>query len=349
MNKIIRTALCLLCALTLLLPLCLGCAKQPKKFTDQSFEWFDSYHTLTAYAETQEEFDRYASLCRSVLQEYHGLLDIYHAYDGTVNLKSINESGGAVLSVSSALLEFLCFSREIYALTDGYTNIAMGGVIDLWHQAAEQASNGETPALPDAQALSEALRHTDLSALQISEEAGTVALSDPVTSLNAGAVGKGYAAQKAAEALYAAGCTSFLLDVGGNVLAYGEKPDGELWRVGIRTPEGHAGYPSAVTLSDASLVTSGSYERYFEVNGVRYHHILHPQTGYPTQDFVSVSVLCRDSALADALSTALFSMTLGDGMALLDTLDGVEAVWLLSDGQTICSQGFEALAKGGAS
>lgn len=345
MKKTVYTALLFLLIAALLLPLWAGCAAKPKKYTDQSFEWFDSYYILTVYAESEEEFNRYATLCRSLLSEYHQLLDVYHSYDGTVNLKSINDATGTPIAVSPELFEFLRFSREMYTLTNGYTNIAMGGVIALWHQASKQA----TPTVPDQTLIAEALNHTDINALVLSEDAFTVTLSDPLMSLNAGALGKGYASQKIAEALRHAGCTSFLLDLGGNVVAYGQKPYKKPWTAGIRTPDGHVGYEKSIDLNGTALVTSGSYERYFEADGVRYHHILHPESGLPPQTFVSVSVLCESAAIADALSTALFSMTLQDGMALVDSLANTEAIWFQSDGQTVCSHGFETYGNGGKS
>ena len=225
----------------------------------------------------------------------------------------------------------------------------MGRVIDLWHQASEQAANGLDPTVPDQTTIAEAMKHTDINTLVLAEDSLTVTLTDPMTLLNAGALGKGYAAQKVSEALLQEGCSSFLLDLGGNVVAYGQKPGNEPWLAAIRTPEDHAGYDKSIRLNGTTLVTSGSYERYFVVDGIRYHHILHPETGFPHQEYVSVSVLCDDSAVADALSTALFSMPLGDGMALVDSLSSTEAVWLLSDGQTVCSQGLEAYGNGGVS
>ena len=117
--------------------------------------------------------------------------------------------------------------------------------------------------------------------------------------------------------------------------------------VGIRTPDGHEGYNNSVRLSNQSLVTSGSYERSLTVDGVSYHHIIHPNTGYPVTTHLSVSVLCDNSARADALSTALFSMTLEDGVELVNSLPDTEAVWLEADGSTVCSDGFETYTVGG--
>lgn len=326
-----------------LLVFCLGGCRQTTKYTDQAFGWFDSYYTLTVYTEDQAEFDTYAAICRSVLSSYHQLLDVYRSYDGVVNLKDINDRAGTSVAVSEDLFAFLCSAKEYASLTNGYTNIAMGRVIALWEEARKAAADrpDDETVLPSASALAEALTHTDIACLCLNEEERTVTVTDPLLLLHAGAVGKGYAAQRAAEALLAAGCTDFLLDLGGNLAAYGQKPNAEPWLAAVRTPEGHRGYDGTVSLRGEALSTSGSYERYFTVNGTRYHHILHPQTGYPTATFVSVTVRCPNAAAADALSTALFSLSLSEGQALITSLADTEALWMTSDGETVLSAGWE--------
>lgn len=341
MNRHCRrpTALCL--AVLLLLSAFWGCQAKQTKYTDQSFEWFDSFYSLTVYTESESEFETYSALCRSVLSEYHRLLDIYHSYDGVVNLKTLNESGGAPLEVSEKLFSFLSFAKEADALTEGYTNVAMGGVIDLWHEAQLAAAQDPNKAyVPADEVIAEALAHTDLGTVHLDADCRKVTLTDPQVSLNAGAVGKGYAAQKAAEALSEAGCENFLLNLGGNLVAYGQKPHRQAWQASIRKPDDHEGYEKAIPLDRQALVSSGSYERYFTVDGVHYHHILNPDTGKPENRYVSVSVLAGDSAMADALSTALFSMTPDEGLRLIESLADTEAVWLLADGGVLTSSGL---------
>ena len=142
---------------------------------------------------------------------------------------------------------------------------------------------------------------------------------------------------------------TILLNLGGNTIAYGEKPDGSPWLVGIESPAEGIEYSSSLALTDAALVTSGSYQRYFTVDGVRYHHIIDSESGSPAQGFLSVSVICPDSALADALSTALFCMTEEEGRALIASLPNVEVLWILTDGSMRTSDGWSAhVWKGGA-
>ena len=332
--------------LACLLPTLTGCANRTKKYASEGFEYFDTFYLLTVYTNDEKTFRQYADLCRDTIKEYHQLLDIYHTYDGINNLKTVNDRAGETVTVEPRLYDFLTYAKEIYDKTQGYTNILMGSVTSLWHEKRAEANMGKEPSLPSSEAITEALAHTDIHTLLLSVDGSSVTLTDPESSLDAGALGKGYTAQKIAESLLAAGCENFLLNMGGNTVAYGTKPKGDAWLVGIQTPNGHEGYAPSVRLTDASLVTSGSYERNLTVDGKQYHHIVHPETGYPMDTYVGVSVLCRDSSLADALSTALFSMTPEDGMALIESLPEAEALWLCTDGSTFCSNGWKSHTEG---
>ena len=152
--------------------------------------------------------------------------------------------------------------------------------------------------------------------------------------LDVGAVAKGWAVQKVSESAP----EGMLLSAGGNVCATGPKPDGSPWIVGIQDPEGD-GYICMAELSKGCLVTSGDYQRYFEVDGKKYHHIIDPDTAMPGEYWRSVTVYCTDSGLADALSTALFLLPLDQGQALLNNL-GAEALWLNDRGEIFHSPGF---------
>lgn len=327
-------------AFVLLGTLCLlsisSCAHSPKTYTQTWYDCFDTFSTLTACTDSQEQFDAYAEICRTLLRDYHCLLDIYHTYDGVNNLKSVNDSAGSAIDIDVRLGDFLAFGKQMYSLTDGHTNIALGRVTTLW-QAARTA---DSPVLPNHDRLLDAMKHTDIECLTLAENRTRVCLSDPDMQLDAGAIGKGYAAQKIAEALLAGGCSSFLLNLGGNVLAYGTKPNGTPWSVGIEVPESSSYSGSTVALQNAALVTSGSYQRYITVDGIRYHHIINPNSGYPDSTYFSVSVQCADSAMADALSTALFCMSTEDGNKLLASLEGVEAFWILADGSVVQTDGW---------
>lgn len=157
----------------------------------------------------------------------------------------------------------------------------MGSVLSIWHEYREAGLKDPSRAqIPDMQKLQQAAQHTDLEQVQIDPQASTVYLPDQEMSLDVGAIAKGYATKRLAETLEEAGVTSALLSLGGNVETIGTKADGKPWRVGVQNPDTSAAqsYLKVVNLNDSCLVTSGTYQRYYEVDGVRYHHIINPDT-----------------------------------------------------------------------
>ena len=160
-------------------------------------------------------------------------------------------------------------------------------------------------------------------------------------SLDVGALGKGYATERAAEMLISRGVTSYVLNVGGNIRAIGEKVSGQGWVTGITNPDktSDEAFVCKVVIKNVSLVTSGDYERYYTVNGTRYHHIIDPETNMPSEYFSSVSVFTLDSGLADALSTALFCMSYEEGKALVASIGGVDVIWVTKNGDMLYTEG----------
>ena len=160
-------------------------------------------------------------------------------------------------------------------------------------------------------------------------------------SLDVGAIGKGYAVERTAEKLAEAGAEGYVLDVGGNLRIIGTKPSGDGFKMGIKDPfDKDGGYSKILVIADTSGVTSGGYERYFTVDGKKYHHIIDKDTLSPADKFASVTVITPDSGLADALSTALFCMDEAVGLSLVESLGQVEAVWVRNDGSVVCSSGI---------
>jgi len=175
----------------------------------------------------------------------------------------------------------------------------------------------------------------------IDRAAGTLYLTDADTQLDVGAIAKGYAGQQAVAAMREAGVTSMLLSLGGNVCSIGTRADGTGWKVGIQDPYSSATL-SVVQVAGQSVVTSGTYERFYTVDGKNYHHIIDPSTLMPSVLYDSVTVISSDSGLADALTTGLFCMPVDEGMALIERLPDTEAFWVLSDGTQRMSSGFAA-------
>lgn len=336
------------CAAVVLCALLCGCAAAPageeggqKRYEASFLTLFDTVTTMVGYADSQETFTAQAQQIYDELLEYHQLYDIYNDYDGMNNLKTVNDNAGiAPVEVDARILDMLEFSKELYEETGGRVNVAMGGVLSLWHDAREAGIEDPANAyLPDQDALEEAARHADWSNVVIDEEAGTVYLADPDMSLDVGAIAKGYAVERVCETAPA----GMLISVGGNVRATGPKPDGSPWVVGIENPDG-GDFLHTLYVEDSSVVTSGDYQRYYLVDGQRYHHIIDPDTLYPATRWRSVSILCADSGIADSLSTALFTLSQEDGQKLLDAFDA-EALWMTQDGELLYSPGFQAMVR----
>jgi thiamine biosynthesis lipoprotein len=211
-------------------------------------------------------------------------------------------------------------------------------------QGIDDPDNAYLPSMEELQA---AAKHTSIEDVVIDEAASTVYLKDPAMSLDVGAVGKGYAVEQVCRLAEQQGFTSGLVSIGGNVRAIGSKGKNQPWDVGIQNPDKESAntYLNVVNLSGMSLVSSGGYERYYTVNGKDYNHIIDPQTLYPAEYFRDVTILCQDSGLADALSTAIFTMPFDEGLALIESLPGVEALWVLPSGELKYSSHFKDYVK----
>lgn len=340
-----KRILALLLLLSLAAPA--GAAAELRRYETSFMDVFDTFSQAIVVAESQEVAQEALQAAHDELKACHRLYDIYHSYEGVNNLRVVNESAGvAPVEVDDALFELMWFCREICDATDGKTNVAMGSVLRLWHERREAATTDpETAALPDGEALREAGRHTAIQSLQLDPEKRTVYLTDPESSLDVGAVAKGFAVERAARKLQELGVQGALLSVGGNVRALGLREDGTPWRAGVQNPDLTAENQSltVVSLRDLSLVSSGSYQRYYTVAGKQYHHIIDPETLFPAERHWAVTVATEDSGLADALSTALFILSYEEGLELLKQWEGAEALWVEKDGSILRSDGFAAL------
>lgn len=232
-------------------------------------------------------------------------------------------------------------AKEMHGLTGGKMNIAMGSVLSIWHDYRTEGLNQPALAkLPPMDLLTEAAGHTDINDIIIDEVNCTVYLADPKMTLDVGAFAKGYAVEMVARALEEMGKTNYVLNIGGNIRTIGPKADGSKWKTGIENPTGDEGYIEYIELETEAIVTSGSYQRYYVVAGKEYHHIIDKDTLMPAEGLLSVSIICSNSGLGDGLSTALFCMSIEDGMALIESLPDVEAMWVDENEIKHYSSGF---------
>ena len=310
------------------------------------FTFFDTVSYVYSYAEDSEtEFNANCEGVAAILEEYHHLFDIYYEHSGVNNLKTINQNAGKdPVTVDQKLIDFLLYAKELYTLTGGEMNVMMGSVLALWHDSREAASTSPASAtIPDADKLNTAALHTDISLLEIDEVNKTVRITDPQARIDVGALGKGYATEMAAQYLKSKGVDGYVLNIGGNIRIIGHKPDGSGWGTGIKDPANPNQYALKITIANTSCVTSGDYERYYFVDGVKYHHVIDKDTLMPSAHFSSVSIITENSGLADALSTALFTMSYEDGLALVNKIGGVEVLWIEADGTQHQTPGLAAL------
>ena len=304
---------------------------------------FDTVLYVSRYTADGTSFQNEADRIYEELAEYHRLFDIYNNYDGVNNLKTVNDQAGvAPVEVDGRLIDLLLDCREYYEATGGRVNVAMGSMLAIWHNVRSQNINAPDKAfLPDSAMLEEAAAHCGWDAVVIDKQNKTVFITDPAQSLDVGAVAKGWAVQKVADGA----AEGLLISLGGNVCATGPKNEaGDGWTIGIQDPDREGDYLRKVGLTCGSAVTSGDYQRYFMLDGKRYHHIIDPDTRMPAELWRSVTVLCADSGVADMLSTALFLMDRAQGMALLEIYNA-EAMWLDWAGNCYYSAGFEARLK----
>ena len=357
-SRITRMTAALLAAV-LSLSLLVGCKpkKELTRYTTIFYDVFDTVTQVIAYCESEEEFNTQMQALHQDLIAYNQLYDIYNDYDGVTNIKTINDNAGlAPVTVDDKILGMLELAQTMYDTTDGKLNIAMGSVLNIWHNYREAAladTDDSNNQLPTQDELDAAAQHCDIHDLVIDGAARTVYLTDPEMSLDVGSVGKGYAVEMVCRAAEARGLTSALVSVGGNLRAIGTKPDGSQWTGGVENPwnasevytNTNSIFGSPINMSDLALVTSGDYQRYFVVDGKRYHHIIDPDTLWPAAYYNGVTVLCPDSGMADCLTTALFCMPLEEGQKLVESLDGVEAMWCTPDKQATTSSGWDSHLK----
>lgn len=321
--------------LSLLLPTGCGRSASPgeEPVSDTGF-YLDTTVTLTLYGVPD---DALIQSCFALIEEYEARLSRTRPGSDVWN---INHSQGEPVEVSPDTAELIRTALSYSDLSHGAFDITIAPVTDLWD------FQGDGPhSLPDSRQLEEALTHVGYHNLLV--DGSSVTLTDPKAAIDLGGIAKGYIADRLKEFLLSEGpkngLTGGIIDLGGNILTVGSKPDQSPWRIGVRKPFGETARQLAATVtgSDVSLVTSGTYERYFELEGTLYHHLLDPQTGYPADTGLSgVSILSDSSMDCDALSTTCFLLGLDQGMALIESLEDTEALFITEDGELHRSSHF---------
>lgn len=284
---------------------------------------------------------------RRASEAAHAVFGIFREVDARMSewketspLSAVNRAaGGEPVPVPADLRRVLHRALDVARRTDGAFDPTWAALWGLWDFRAAE------PRVPAAEEIARRAALVDWTRVEIHDSAGTVRLSEPGMMLGLGGIAKGWALDRAAEELRRRGFNSFLLTAGGQVMAGGLRHTVEgrrPWEVGIRDPRGGPDdFFARVPVTDASLSTSGDYESFFVVDGVRYHHILDPRTGRPARGLRSATVISPDATLADALSTALVVMGAERGMRTVAGMPEVEAVLVDGAGEVTVSPGLE--------
>jgi thiamine biosynthesis lipoprotein len=287
--------------------------------------------------------ESYINDCFSLAGEYED------KFSNTVEdseISIINDAGGEYVEVSDDTVELLNYGIEYGDISGGLFDLTIGGVSDLWDfsEIAENLESEDNEAdasvIPEASEISAELSHVNYKNIDIS--GNRVRLLDPESRIDAGGIAKGYIADKMRDFLNEKGITTGVISLGGNVLTLGEKTGDEVYTIGIQKPFAETGTALAtIKVKDASVVSSGIYERYYRVDGKLYHHILDTSTGYPVEnDLWQVTIISKKSMDGDALSTTCFALGLSDGMELIENTDGIEAIFVTDDGELHLSSGI---------
>lgn len=309
-------------ALSLLAGCLSGCARQP---VSRTFFAMDTVMTIQAWGRGAGDAVTQAIDCINTLEQE---LSVTRPDS---QIAQANAAGGGTLSGDA--LDLVSQALELCEYTGGALDITLGSVMELW------GFRSGDYIVPEAEILASALAQTGWEKVQLSEDALTLPEG---LKLDLGAVAKGYAAQKAADLLAQAGIDRAILTLGGNVQTLGTKADGSDWTVAVTDPEDPSAACAALSVSGTkAIVTSGGYQRYFEQDGVTYHHILDPETGCPAQGgLVSVTIVAEDGLLADALSTALFVMGLEGAVSFCLEHREFEAFLIAEDGSCCYTPGL---------
>lgn len=288
--------------------------------------------SITLYdSDDRSVLDKAFALCDRYEQLFSRTLETGELY--RLNNRTLPEQDGT-FTVSHETAELISKGLYYSELSDGGFDLTIAPVSSLWDFTAKN------PSVPSREALARAAALVDYRSVILSGD--TVRFRNEQTMIDAGAIAKGYIADRIKELLVSEGIKSAMINLGGNILCIGSAPDGRPFDIGIQKPFGSRSETAAsLAVSDRSVVTSGVYERFFEKNGKLYHHLLNPETGYPYDNsLLSVTVISEKSVDGDGLSTACFALGLEKGMKLIDSLADVSAVFITKDGRLHYSRDF---------
>jgi thiamine biosynthesis lipoprotein len=288
--------------------------------------------TITAVSEDEHIAQAAANSAFAEIRRLEGLLSTWIP---TSELSRVNAAAGsAAVPVSPETLAVVQYSLQTAELTDGGFNIAIGPAVEAW-------SVTERQHVPTEVELQQLIPLVDLQGIHVDVSKQTVSLDRAGMRIDIGGIGKGYAADRAVEVMRKAGATAGVVALSGDIKTFGQLPDGHGFPVGIQHPRNEGAILVWIELQDEAISTAGDYERSFERNGIRYHHILDPRTLQPARGCQSVTVIAREGVWADGLDTGIFVMGPERGMELVEHLVDVEAIIVDAEGRMLVSSGLK--------
>jgi len=254
-------------------------------------------------------------------------------------LTRVNDNAGnGSIKADKELLKIIAESLRIARETNGAFDPTIGAVSRLW-----QFSGPVEARLPQESEITEALKRVGWEKVKIDLTEGTILLPEKGMALDLGGIVKGYALNRSVEILKRSGLSTGLVNIGGDILALGEKAAGKPWRIGVEDPRNHQGIVATTEVKDRAVFTSGDYERFFIKDGRRYHHILDPKTGYPADKLRSVTTVGPIGATLQPLGTAAFVLGIDKGMKLIGSVEGARGLLIDSEGKDHLTEGTETV------
>ena len=298
-----------------------GCGQSPPRAArvKHSQQVMGTFAEVTAIAASETAATAAVDAAYVRIGDVNRLMSDYVADSEVSQLKRLMP--GQSVAVSPETFHCLQRAAEVSEASGGAFDVTCRPLVWLWKQA------GEAGALPSDDKLTATRARVDWRNVLLTPDGRHVSIAAPLVEIDLGGIAKGYALDLAAAAMKAAGATGGLVDIGGDVLGFGTNEKGEPWRVGVKHPF-RQGLYGAVELRDRAVATSGVQQRFIEIEGRRYSHIIDPRTGWPAAEAPSVTVVARDGLTADAWATVFSVVTLDEGRRLAATLEGVGVLWL---------------------
>lgn len=316
----------------ILVVLLTGCSSKKEVVSKEEVIFGTIPVTIKIYAGDEELLDHAMSIVRDIDEKMSKSIE-------QSEISQINKyAGKKFVSVSQETYDLIKLSQKYYKISEGEFDITIGPLVELWDIGPA------TGKVPSDQAIEKALTVVNYEKILFDEEKVAIKLQEKGMILDLGGIAKGYAADEVAKYLTSEGIERAIINLGGNVNVVGSKSETKKWRVGIQNPlEPTGSLLGVVKVENLSVVTSGVYERYFIKNGVRYHHILSPETGSPVNNQLqSVSIITKKSVDADALSTVLFSLGLEKGLKMANSNEAYEVIFVTKENKVICSEGIKS-------